>query len=152
MTEHSTGCIQGTAGARTVLCPCASAPPPQGQRWLQGTETRLKLAGRYHGQLAHNLDATQHLGLLTACAGPWSFPRTNRYLLENRDAFHHINTDFCDVIEQGAAAVLASIPKPDASHLRTEGVTMEASCTILVLGKTTENSIYYYEELVKGRL
>lgn len=34
------------------------------------------------------------------------------------DIFHNINTDFCDV-EQWAAAVLAAIPKLDASHLKT---------------------------------
>lgn len=58
------------------------------------------------------------------------------------DIFHNINTDFCDV-EQWAAAVLAAIPKLDASHLKTEGVTMEASCIILVLERITENSIYH---------
>lgn len=31
-----------------------------------------------------------------------------------------------------------------AFHLKTEGVTMEASCTVLVLERTTGNSIYYY--------
>lgn len=47
------------------------------------------------------------------------------------------------MIEQGAAAVVAAIPKLEASHLTTEGVTMEASCTVLVLERTTENRIYY---------
>lgn len=73
---------------------------------------------------------------------PQSFPGRS-FLHENQDAFCCSNTDFHEVIEQGAAAVVAAIPKLEASHLTTEGVTMEASCTVLVLERTTENRIYY---------
>lgn len=77
---------------------------------------------------------------------PQSFglPRNKQFSAwKPQDAFWWSNIDFHEVIEQEAAAVLAAIPKLEASHLTTQGVTMEASCTVLVLERTTENSIYY---------
>lgn len=120
----------------TACSTCLTQLAVTGQHTVSSSDAGLL---QLHRMEAGYCDKKDILGMKTLLR--FSPPGTNRCLQGDQDAFCHINTDFCDVIEQGAAAVLAALPKQEASHLRTEGVTMEVSCMILVLERPTENSI-----------